>query len=167
MYGRRRPEQKLRALAFFFACCYLCCIMKHFEVSAAVITRKNNNNQTEIFCAQRPGPKPGKELNETNYKWEFPGGKLEQGETASQALAREIREELDTVIDVGNQVMTVEHQYKDFSITMHAFYCTIVSGTLPLKEHLDSAWLTADKLDSKDWAAADVPIMQKVREEIK
>src|SRR5574344_1687414 len=73
----------------------------HYEVVAAVITRTASDGTTEIFCAQRPGPKPGRAANETNYKWEFPGGKIEKGETREQALAREIREEFDTEINVG------------------------------------------------------------------
>jgi len=139
--------------------------MNHYEVCAAIITRKNKNGTTEIFTAKRPGPKPGRELTETNYKWEFPGGKMEAGETRETALAREIREEFDTKIKVGRYLMTVEHQYKTFSITMHSFYCTIEEGCLTLKEHLDSKWLTAAELPSVDWAAADIPIMQTVAKE--
>lgn len=135
--------------------------MKHFEVCAAVITRKDNYGKTEVFSAKRAGPKPGKELTETNYKWEFPGGKVESGESREQALEREIREELDTQISVDKYIMTVEHEYKTFSITMHAFFCTIIKGNLTLKEHLDSAWFTLDKLVDLDWAAADVPIMNE------
>ena len=136
--------------------------MKHYEVCAAVITRKNADGKIEIFTAKRPGPRPGKELSETNYKWEFPGGKIEPGETREQALAREIREEFNTEIRVGKYIMTVEHQYKMFSITMHAFYCEIIKGSLLLKEHLDSKWLTPDKMSEIDWAAADIPVMKKV-----
>lgn len=141
--------------------------MKHYEVCAAVITRKSSNGKTEIFTAKRPGPKPGKELIETNYKWEFPGGKVELGETREHALAREIREELDTEVYVGKYIMTVEHEYKTFSITMHAFYCTVTKGNLTLKEHLDSKWLTEEELPSLDWADADKPIMAKVVSDLK
>lgn len=154
---------------------------KHFEVVAAVIVQKsytdttllngdtsvtNNNANEKIFCAQRPGPKPGKEVNETNYKWEFPGGKIEKGETRETALEREIREEFGATIEVGNFIMTVEHEYKNFCITMHAFYCTFLAGSPELKEHLESAWVNPKLLTFLDWAAADIPIMKKVQQEI-
>jgi 8-oxo-dGTP diphosphatase len=136
--------------------------MPHYEVCAAVITRTSPSGITEIFCAQRPGPKPGREPNETNYKWEFPGGKVEPGETRQQALAREISEEFGTDVMVGNYITTVEHEYEKFSITMHAFYCTVISGSLTLREHLDSKWLSPGSLAQLDWAAADIPVMQCV-----
>ena len=137
--------------------------MKHFEVCAAVIIRKTDDGKTEIFTAKRPGPKPGKEPTETNYKWEFPGGKIETGETREQALVREIQEEFNSEIEVNKYIMTVEHEYKTFSITMHAFFCILKKGNLALKEHLDSKWLTVDNLTSLNWAAADVPIMLAVK----
>src|SRR5574344_1606931 len=139
--------------------------MNHYEVCAAVITRKTADGKAEIFTAKRPGPKAGRDPTETNFKWEFPGGKIEQGETREQALAREIREELDTEVIVGKYIMTVEHEYKTFSITMHAFYCTIAKGNLTLKEHLDSKWLLPKDLAMLDWAAADIAIMQTVAKE--
>jgi 8-oxo-dGTP diphosphatase len=138
------------------------CIMPHYEVVAAVITRSSENGITEIFCAQRPGPKPGKAPNETNYKWEFPGGKIEPGETRQQALEREIREEFGTEIKGGAFITTVEHVYKSFGITMHAFYCTVLSGSLTLKEHLGSKWLPRSELEQVDWAAADIVVMKAV-----
>jgi len=131
--------------------------MKHFEVSAAVIIRKDADGMIRIFCAQRP------DKGETAKKWEFPGGKLEPGETPEQALVREIREELDTEISIDSYITTVEHQYTAFSITMHVFFCTVKKGSLTLKEHLDSRWITLQELDSPDWAAADVDVVTAVK----
>lgn len=132
----------------------------HYEVVAAVITRAAPDGTTQIFCAQRPGPKPNREPNETNYKWEFPGGKIEAGESREAALAREIHEEFGANIIVGDFITTVNHEYKTFCITMHAFYCTLATSdeTLELKEHLHSKWLSCAELQSLDWAAADAPI---------
>lgn len=127
--------------------------MKHIEVAAAAII-----NDGKVFCAQR-GNK-----GELAGKWEFPGGKLEAGEQPEQALAREIREELGIDIAVGQHIATVEHTYQSFSITMHAFLCTIRSGTITLTEHLDSRWLANQELDQPDWAAADVPVAQALQE---
>jgi len=135
---------------------------KHVQVAAAVITRTNADGTTEIFCAQRPGPKPEKEANETNYKWEFPGGKLEQGETPEQALVREIKEELDTEIAINKFVTTVTYEYNSFIITMHCYFCTVKSGSLVLKEHLASRWLTIQQLNCMDWAPADIEAVKAV-----
>ncbi|HPX25479.1 MAG TPA: (deoxy)nucleoside triphosphate pyrophosphohydrolase [Treponemataceae bacterium] len=130
--------------------------MKHFNVAAAVFIQNN-----KVFCAQR------KDAGETAKLWEFPGGKIEEGETPGQALEREIQEELCTKIRVEDFITTVNHEYKTFSITMHAYLCTILSGSLTLTEHLDSRWLSADELDTVNWAPADVPIVEKVRERMR
>lgn len=139
---------------------------KHFEVAAAVIMRTGKQGKTELFCAQRPGPKPGKEANETNYKWEFPGGKLEPGETAEQAVVREIREEFDTDIAVKRFLVTVNHEYSTFSITMHCFLCTVTGGSLVLREHLDSRWITSDQFNGVDWAPADMDALNSLKTEL-
>ncbi|HHU37308.1 MAG TPA: (deoxy)nucleoside triphosphate pyrophosphohydrolase, partial [Treponema sp.] len=127
--------------------------MKQIEVVALVLIK-----DSRVFCAQR------KDVGETAKKWEFPGGKIEAGETHSQALAREITEEFATRITVGNFVSTVHHQYKSFFLTMHAYLGTILEGNMTLSEHLDSRWLTKEELSSVDWAPADLPIVDQVRE---
>jgi 8-oxo-dGTP diphosphatase len=125
---------------------------KHITVSAAVIIQ----NQT-VFCAQR------KDSGELARKWEFPGGKIEIGEIPEDALVREIKEELDSTISIVKKLTTVEHQYTTFDITMHAFLCQLVEGSLTLSEHLDSCWLPKDQLYSVDWAEADIPIVEIVK----
>lgn len=134
---------------------------KHFEVVAAVITDNSSGNE-RFFCAQRGEPKNGRPLNETNYKWEFPGGKIEEGESFKEAVEREIFEEFGAKIKAGDFIATVNHEYSDFSITMHAFYCKLVEGELGLSEHLDSKWLLKDELMTLEWAAADVDVIKAI-----
>lgn len=110
--------------------------MKTIEVVAAVI-RDND----KIFATQRG-------YGEFKDGWEFPGGKMEAGETPKQALVREINEELDTDIEVGELIDTVEYDYPQFHLTMHCFFCTVKSGNLVLKEHEAAKWLKKDQLDS-------------------
>lgn len=128
--------------------------MKHIEVVAAIFIKED-----KIFCAQRANKGP------LALKWEFPGGKVEEGENHSDALKREILEELDTVIEVKDYCMTVKHQYETFHLTMHAYFCEVIMGDLELKEHVASCWLNVEKLDSLDWAAADIPIVEKLKDE--
>ena len=125
--------------------------LKKVEVVAAVVQKDN-----KIFCAQRNLAKS------MGGKWEFPGGKIEVGETKEEALVREIKEELDSDIVVDKYLMTVEHDYPTFHITMHAYLCTLVKGELILKEHNDGVWLTKEELLSLDWADADNPIVNKL-----
>ncbi|HKL86334.1 MAG TPA: (deoxy)nucleoside triphosphate pyrophosphohydrolase [Treponemataceae bacterium] len=127
--------------------------MKQVEVVALVLIK-----DARVFCAQR------KDEGETAKKWEFPGGKIEAGESHIQALAREISEEFATRISVGSFVTTVHHQYKTFFLTMHAYTGTIQDGNMTLSEHLDSRWLTKEELNCVDWAPADLPIVEQVRE---
>lgn len=136
--------------------------MRHLDVACAVITRKGKDGRPEIFCAQRPGPKPGQERKETDEAWEFPGGKIEKGETPEEAVVREIREEMDATIRVDFPAATVEHSYADFSLTLHAFSRTVASGSLTLKEHLSSRWVPLRSLPAVPWAGADRKIAQSV-----
>lgn len=125
--------------------------MKHIEVAAAVIIRDN-----KVFAAQRGG---GGELA---GKWEFPGGKLERAECGEDAIVREIFEELGTTVGVRKHLLSVEHQYETFSLTLHGYLCVVLDGELVLKEHLDSKWLGKDQLFSVSWAEADIPIVKAV-----
>lgn len=124
---------------------------KRIEVVAAII-RKGD----EIFATQRG-------YGEFKDGWEFPGGKMEPGETPQEALVREIKEELDTDIEVGNLIDTVEYDYPNFHLTMHCFLCTIKAGDLVLKEHEAAKWLTKDTLDSVDWLPADKGLIEKLK----
>jgi 8-oxo-dGTP diphosphatase len=125
--------------------------MERIEVVAAIIKHQN-----KIFATQRG-------YGDFMGGWEFPGGKLEAGETPQQALVREIREELDTEIEVGELIETVEYDYPQFHLTMHCFMCTVKSGNLVLKEHNDSRWLTKETLDSVDWLPADKGLIHKIK----
>lgn len=131
--------------------------MKHIEVVAAIIQRDG-----KCLCAQRGPGGP------TAYKWEFPGGKIEQGETAEGALVREIYEELDGMLTVDHHFMTVEHTYAGeggFDLTMHSFLCQITGKELELKEHVDGKWLQVSDLEVLDWADADWPIVRKLMQD--
>ena len=124
--------------------------MKTIRVAAAVI-RKNNR----IFATQRG-------YGEFKDGWEFPGGKIEPGETPRQALAREIREELDTEINVGELIETIEYDYPTFHLSMDCFWCTVVEGSRELKEHEAARWLDRENLYSVDWLPADTGLIAKI-----
>ena len=124
--------------------------MKTIRVVAAIILHENR-----IFATQRG-------YGEFKDGWEFPGGKIEPGETPQQALIREIREELDTEIEVGELVDTVEYDYPAFHLSMDCFLCKIKSGNLELKEHEAARWLTQEKLNSVDWLPADEGLIEKL-----
>jgi 8-oxo-dGTP diphosphatase len=126
--------------------------MKAIEVVAAII-----KHEDKIFATQRG-------YGEFKGFWEFPGGKIEAGESPQQALIREIKEELDVNIEVGELIDTVEYDYPQFHLTMHCFICTILSGDLVLKEHEASKWLTKDILDSVNWLPADKDLIERLKE---
>ncbi|MBK9047877.1 MAG: (deoxy)nucleoside triphosphate pyrophosphohydrolase [Bacteroidetes bacterium] len=125
----------------------------HYEVVAAIII-----NNSKILCVQR-GPS---KYDYISKKYEFPGGKMEAGETKEETIKREILEELKMVIEVQQEFLTVTHQYPDFSITMHSFMCSCENPNLTLTEHIDFKWLSKNELSHLDWAAADVPIVEKL-----
>lgn len=133
--------------------------MKTIRVVAAVIKAVNKSGETIIFATQRG-------YGEFKGGWEFPGGKIEAGETPQEALKREIKEELDTEITVGELIDTVEYDYPNFHLSMDCFWCEIVSGDLVLKEHKDAKWLKKEELDSVEWLPADITLVEKIRWEI-
>lgn len=122
--------------------------MKTVNVVAAII-----QNGDRIFATQRG-------YGEFKDSWEFPGGKIEPGETPQQALKREIEEELDTEITVGDLLTVVEYDYPTFHLSMQCFLCTVESGNLTLKEHEAARWLTREQLDSVAWLPADVEVVE-------
>ncbi len=129
--------------------------MKVVKVVAAVIKAVNEKGEPIIFATQRGyGPLKG--------GWEFPGGKIEEGETPQEALKREIMEELDTEIKVGDFIHTIEYDYPTFHLSMDCFWCEIVKGDLILKEHRAAKWVTLDKLDEVDWLPADILLVEKI-----
>ena len=95
-------------------------------------------------------------------KWEFPGGKVEVGESREEALVREIREELSVDIEVSEFLMTVHHTYPDFHLTMHVFKCVLDQGEITLNEHVALKWLSIDEHDQLDWAGADIPVVESL-----
>ena len=133
--------------------------MKTVRVVAAVIKARRKDGEMMIFATQRG-------YGEFKDGWEFPGGKIEIGETPQEALKREIREELDTEIKVGEFITTVEYDYPTFHLSMDCFWSEIVSGDLILREHEAAKWLTMKELDSLDWLPADVLVVEKVRDSL-
>ena len=125
--------------------------MKKIEIAAAII-----RDGDKIFATQRG-------YGAFQHKWEFPGGKLEEGETPQEALQREIKEELDSEVEIEEFLETVEYDYPSFHLIMHCFVCTLKSGDLVLKEHESAKWLRKEELDSLDWLPADLGIIEKLK----
>lgn len=125
--------------------------MISIDVVAAVIRHRD-----KIFATRRG-------YGDQKGGWEFPGGKMESGETAQEALVREIKEELDTEIEVGELIDTIEYDYPKFHLTMHCFFCSVKKGNLVLKEHEAAKWLTLETLDTVDWLPADRGLIGKIR----
>lgn len=130
--------------------------MKTVKVVAAVITASNENGEKIIFATQRG-------YGEFKDGWEFPGGKVEPGETPQAALKREIMEELETEIEVGDLIETIEYDYPTFHLSMDCFWAEIVKGDLVLREHEAAKWLTREQLEIVDWLPADLGLVEKVR----
>jgi len=130
--------------------------MKEIEVVAAIIFEGEH-----VLCVQRAPSK----YAYTSLKYEFPGGKVELGETEKEALNREILEELSMDVIVGSKYLTVRHTYPDFSIVMHSYLCIVTSRELVLHEHVAAQWLKISDFKQLDWAEADVPIVEKLMEE--
>ena len=127
--------------------------MRIIEVVAAII----HDREGRVFATQR-GYGPMKD------GWEFPGGKMEAGETAEEALKREIWEELETRIEVEQLFETIDYDYPEFHLTMHCYICKVESGVLTLKEHEAARWLTKEQLGSIDWLPADQSIISRLKE---
>lgn len=133
--------------------------MKTIRVVAAVIKAVNEKNEPIIFATQRG-------YGEFKDGWEFPGGKIEAGESPQQALKREIAEELDTEIEVLDLIDTIEYDYPTFHLSMDCFWCRVVAGKLILKEAEAARWLTKEELNLVEWLPADTALIDTIRVEI-
>ena len=129
--------------------------MKTVRVVAAVIKALNENGEPIIFATQRG-------YGDFKDGWEFPWGKIEEGETPQEALKREIMEELDTEISVGELINTVEYDYPTFHLSMDCFWCEVVKGDLVLKEHEAAKWVTKEQLNSVAWLPADIKLVENI-----
>lgn len=133
--------------------------MKTIRVVAAVLRSVNEKNEPIIFATKRG-------YGDFKGGWEFPGGKIEDGETPQEALKREIKEELEVDIRVGELLDTIEYDYPKFHLSMDCFWSEIISGELVLNEHEDAKWLDKKSLDSVEWLAADISLVDIIKEEI-
>ena len=130
--------------------------MKTIRVVAAITKAVNEKGETIIFATQRG-------YGDFKGGWEFPGGKIEEGETPQEALKREIMEELETEIIVGELIDTIEYDYPTLHLSMDCFWAEIVSGDLVLTEHAAAKWLTKEELDSVEWLPADITLIEKIK----
>ena len=133
-------------------------VLKYVRVVAAVI-RKNDDGIQRIFSTARG-------YGEYKGWWEFPGGKIENGETPQQALVREIREELTAEIEVGELIRTIEYDYPEFHLSMDCFWASVKSGHLELKEAEDARWLTGDELNDVKWLPADLELIEDITKDL-
>ena len=131
--------------------------MKSIKVVAAVIRSGNKDGQSVVFATQRG-------YGEYKDWWEFPGGKIEAGETPQQALVREIREELTAEITVGDLIRTIEYDYPDFHLSMDCFWAKVAAGQLVLKEAEDARWLSKAELDEVNWLPADLELIEMIKQ---
>ena len=127
---------------------------KYYKVVAGVVI-----NHGLVLCMRKGATR----YDYTSHKWEFPGGKIESGESTQAALHRVLLEELELEVEVGEHLITVTHEYPDFGIVMSAYACRALSPHLVLTEHEASEWVSPAELMSLTWCAADVPIAQKVQ----
>ena len=137
----------------------ICCEdgkFRRFVKVAAAVIRKEENGVKKIFATQRG-------YGEYKDKWEFPGGKVENGETSEQALVREIKEELDTTINVGEKIYTIEYDYPDFHLSMDCFFAELTGGMPVLKEHEAAKWADKESLDLLEWLPADMSLTEKLK----
>ena len=132
--------------------------MKTIRVVAAVIC-DSIENKSKIFATARG-------YGDFKGGWEFPGGKIEENETPQEAVVREINEELETTVRVGDLIDTIEYDYPTFHLSMDCFWCEVVSGELNLLEAEAAKWLTKDELDSVNWLPADITLIDKIREQM-
>jgi len=133
--------------------------MKTIRVVAAVIRSKNVAGEPIIFATQRG-------YGDFKGGWEFPGGKIEQGESPEEALVREIREELDAEIRVGELIHTIEYDYPAFHLSMDCFWCELASEHVVLREHEAARWLTKSELRSVDWLPADITLIDEIEKSL-